>query len=266
LELQKTQRLQALEIIGIIILYKESHNYRMNTNLFPMKFLEMNGLTIELGEIKIPLKLESIPIRQRPYRLNPIYKGKVKEEINKMLEVGVIEHVEEIEWISPMVVHEKKKGGIKISVDLRKLNDSFIHDPFPTPFTNEFLENVGGQEAYSFTDGFSEYHQIWIALEDRNNKTLSIEWGSFQYTLIPFGLKNVPTIFSRVVVEYFKDFIHKFLKVYLDDWTLLSLLKDHVEVLRLMLERCRHCQISLNINKCIFSAPFGILLGHVLCK
>jgi hypothetical protein len=44
------------------------------------------------------------------------------------------------------------------------------------------------------------------------------------------------------------------------------MLKDHVEVLRLMLERCKQCQISLNIKKYIFGTPFGILLGHIVCK
>jgi len=63
----------------------------------------------------------------------------VKEKIDKMLEAGVIELVKELEWISPMVVQEKKQGGIRISVDLRKLNDSFLHDPFPTLFKNEVL-------------------------------------------------------------------------------------------------------------------------------
>ena len=43
-------------------------------------------------------------------------------------------------------------------------------------------------------------------------------------------------------------------------------MKDHVEVLRLMLDRCRKFQISLKIKKCIFNAPFGIFLGHVVCK
>jgi hypothetical protein len=38
-----------------------------------------------------------------------------------------------------MVVQENKKGGIKIFVDLRKLNDAFLHDPFPTPFIDELL-------------------------------------------------------------------------------------------------------------------------------
>ena len=81
-----------------------------------------------------------------------------------------------------------------------------------------------------------------------------------------FGLNNAPTIFSRVVIAAFKEFIHQFLEIYLDDWTVYSLLKYHVEVLWLMLERCRQCQISLNIKKCIFGTPFGILLGHIVCK
>jgi hypothetical protein len=183
-----------------------------------------------------------------------------------MLEAGIIEPVEESEWINPMVVQDKKTGGIRICVDLRKLNDACLHDPFPTPFTDEVLENVGGQEAYSFTDGFSGYHQIKIAQEDRYKTTFATEWGCYQYTVMSFGLKNAPTIFSRVVVAAFKEFIHKFLEVYLDDWTIFSLLKDHVELLHLMLDKCRQYQISLNLKKCIFCAPFGILLGHVVCK
>jgi len=105
--------------------------------------------------MKIPLKPEPRTIDKRPYRLNPIYKKKVKAGIDRILKVGIIEPIEESEWINPMAVKENKQGGIRICVYLRKLNDDFLHDPFPTPFTDEVLENVGGQEAYSFTDGFS---------------------------------------------------------------------------------------------------------------
>ena len=90
-----------------------------------------------------------------------------------MLATGIIEPVEESEWVSPMVVQDKKnKGEIIICVDLRKLNDASIHDPFPTPLIDEVLDNVGGQEVYSFTDGFSGYQQIRIHEEDRHNTTL----------------------------------------------------------------------------------------------
>jgi len=110
-----------------------------------------------------------------------------------------------------MVVQEKKqKGEIRICVDLRKLNYACVHDPFPTPFIDKVLENVGGQELYSFTDGFSWYHQIKFTLEDRSKTTFISEWGCFQYTVMSFGLKNAPTIFSHIMVAAFKEYIHEF--------------------------------------------------------
>jgi hypothetical protein len=190
---------------------------REYNDLFSTTFIEMKGLVGELGEMKIPLRDEARPIIQRPYKLNPIYKQKIKVDIDRMLEVGIIELVEESEWIRLMVVQEKKQGRIIICIDLRKLNDVCLHDPFPTPFKDEVLENVGGQESYSFTDGFLGYHQIKIALEDQYKTRFSMEWGSYQYTFMSFGLKNAPTIFSRVVIVAFKEFIHQFLEVYLDD-------------------------------------------------
>jgi hypothetical protein len=54
---------------------------------------------------------------------------------------------------------------------------------------------------------------------------------------MPFGPKNAPAIFSRVVVDAFKDFLHKFLEAYFDDWTIFILLQNHIECLRLMLDK-----------------------------
>jgi len=112
-----------------------------------------------------------------------------------------------------MVFQDKKIGGIIICIYLRNLNDECLHEPFPTSFTDEVLDNVGGQESYSFTNMFLRYHQITIAQEDMHKTTFTTEWGCYQYTVMSFGLKNAPTIFSRVVVASFKDFIHKFLEV-----------------------------------------------------
>ena len=116
-----------------------------------------------------------------------------------------------------MVVQDKKTDEVRICVDLRKLNDSYMHDPFPTLFIDEVLEGVGGQKMYPFTYGFSGYHQNWIAKEDFHKTTFVTEWGCFQYTIMPFGLKNAPAIFSQVVVAASKDFIQNFLQVYMDD-------------------------------------------------
>ena len=91
-----------------------------------------------------------------------------------MMDVGINEPVKESEWIDPMVVQGENMGEIWICVNLRKLNDASLHDPFLTPFTDKVLEGVGGQEIYSFTDGFLGYHHIIIAKEYTHNTTFEI--------------------------------------------------------------------------------------------
>ena len=102
--------------------------------------------------------------------------------------------------------------------------------------------------------------------EDQKKTTFVCEFGSFAYRVMPFGLKNAPAVFSRIVVKTFQEYIYKTMVVYFDDWTIYSTLKDHCTWLRLMLERCRQIQLSLNIKKCTFMTPIGILLGHIVCK
>jgi len=113
-----------------------------------------------------------------------------------------------------------------------------MHDLFPTPFTNKVLENVGRQMVYLFTDGFLRYHKLNIVPKDQRKTTFKTEWGCFQYTVMSFGLKNVPAIISWVVIAMFKDFIRKFLEVYFDDLTMFGLVKRHVTSLHLMLDAC----------------------------
>jgi len=151
-------------------------------------------------------------------------------------------------------------------VDYRSLNNSCLHDPFPTPLIDEVLDKVGGNEAYSFTNVFLGYHQVCIVEEDKKKTIFTTEWGSYSYNVMPFRLNNDPTIFSRIFVLAFCKYIHKFLEVYMDDWTIYSLLKNHPSLLRVMFDRCRKLQIYLNLKKCIFVVTFGTLLGHIVCK
>ena len=81
------------------------HEYQ---DLFHTKFSDLKGIIGDLGFMKITLKLEANPVKQRPYRLNPKYKEKVHQELDKMLEAGIIELVEESDWVNSMVVQEKK--------------------------------------------------------------------------------------------------------------------------------------------------------------
>jgi hypothetical protein len=109
--------------------------------------------------MKIDLKPESKLVKHMPYRLNPRVKQKVKKEMDIMLEIGMIFPMDEVEWINPIVI-QKKKGNedIQVCMDYKSLNDVCVHDPFPTPFSDEVLDRVAWNESYYFTDGFSGYH------------------------------------------------------------------------------------------------------------
>jgi hypothetical protein len=85
---------------------------------------------------------------------------------------------------------------------------------------------------------FYGYNQVLIAKEDQEKMTFVSEFGSFAYRVMPFGLKNAPTVFSRIVVKSFQEYIYKMMVVYFNDWTIYNLLKYHIQWLRMMLERC----------------------------
>jgi len=81
---------------------------RKYQDLFPKKFSDLKGIVGDLGVMKITLKPNVKPVKKRPYQLNPKYKENVRQEIDKMLDVGIIEPVKESNWVSPMVFQEKK--------------------------------------------------------------------------------------------------------------------------------------------------------------
>jgi hypothetical protein len=109
-------------------------------DLFPKTISELKGIKGVMGEMKIELNPGSKPVRNRPYHLNPRVKEKVKKEVDKMLEEGLIFAVEEVEWVSLIVIQSKKDtNDIRVCVDYISLNSPCVHDPFPTPFTNKVL-------------------------------------------------------------------------------------------------------------------------------
>ncbi len=83
-----------------------------------------------------------------------------------MLTVGFIQSIEEVIWLSPIIVVLKKNGKLRIYIDFRKLNVATKKDPYPLPFIDEMLNIKASCETYYFLDGYSRYHQISIAPKD----------------------------------------------------------------------------------------------------
>jgi hypothetical protein len=73
---------------------------------------------------------------------------------------------------------------------------------------------VAGHEVYSFLDDFLSYHQIMITLEDRYKTTSIIDWGTFVWIVMPFGLKNVPPTYQQIVNMAFCEYLEVFIKLF----------------------------------------------------
>jgi hypothetical protein len=67
---------------------------------------------------------------------------------------------------------------------------------------------MAGHEIYSFMDGYNNYNQVKTAEEDKEKTTFISKWGAYAYNIIPFGLRNVPITFQKVMTKTFKEYLN----------------------------------------------------------
>ncbi|KAL0838995.1 hypothetical protein ABMA28_016992 [Loxostege sticticalis] len=99
------------------------------------------------------------PISTPPYRVTPAKKEIIRAEIDKMLELGVIEEAES-EWASPVVLVPKKNGETRFCVDYRKLNAVTRTDKYPLPLIDDILASTKSNCVMSTIDLKSGYWQV----------------------------------------------------------------------------------------------------------
>jgi hypothetical protein len=147
--------------------------------MFARTYKDMKGIPPELVQHIIELETSIPPIHQVRYRLNPNHVVVVKHDIDTLIATRFIQLVDEVTWLSPIVVVPKKNKKLRICVDFKKLNKVTKKNPYPLPFFYEVLNIVVGYETYSFLDGYSGYHLISVALENRYKITFCNRLGSF---------------------------------------------------------------------------------------
>jgi hypothetical protein len=112
------------------------------------------------------------------------------------------------DWVSNLVLVNKKQGTICVCVYYRDINKACPKDNYLTPFVDHIVDDCAGSEIFSFMDDFFGYNQINILPADQHKTDFIYSWGNFAYRKLPFGLKNVGVTFQCAMSYTFHDIKH----------------------------------------------------------
>lgn len=208
----------------------------------------------------------ALPTYRAQYRLTLLEKQELARQVDELLKQGFIRKSMS-PYNSPVLFVKKKDGSLRMCVDYRALNNITIKNKFPIPRIDEALDKIGGARVFSKMDLRSGFYQIRVAPEDIEKTAFSSDRNHFEFTVMPFGLTNAPARFQTVMNEVLKDYVDKFVLVYIDDILIFS--KDehsHARHLKLVMDVLRKNQLVAKRSKCEFFKDKLQFLGYVISK
>ncbi|KAL0169271.1 hypothetical protein M9458_033867, partial [Cirrhinus mrigala] len=160
---------------------------------------------------------------------------------------------------------EKKDGGLRPCIDYRVLNSQTIKFPYPLPLVPAALEELRGARIFSKLDLRSAYNLVRIHSGDEWKTAFITPAGHYHYRVMPYGLVNAPSVFQSFMNEVFREFLHQFVVVYIDDILIYSRnLAEHRHHVAQVLLKLRQHHLYLKAEKCEFHQNTIQFLGYVI--
>jgi hypothetical protein len=229
-------------------------------------YKEMPGLSRDLVEHVLPIKKGFRPFKQALRNYSPELLGRIKEEIERLLEAKFIWTCWYADWVSNIVLVEKKNSGkIRICVDFCNLNQAMPKDEYPMPVADDLINKASGHKMISFLDGNAGYNQVFMADEDISKTAFRCPGFVGLLMVMTFGLKNAGATYQRAMNLIFHDLLGTILEVHIDNIVIKSASFDeHLANLRTALERMRKYNLKMNPLKCAFGVTAGKFLGFIV--
>ena len=199
------------------------------------------------------------PPRRIPYAI----RDQVKEELDRMVDTGVIvRHYEPTPWVNSMTI-VKKPNKVRICIDPTKLNKAIQRAHHPVKTVEEIAADMPNSTVFSTLDANSGYWQIELDEESSKLCTFNTPWGRYRFTRLPFGISTSGDIFNQVMQDLFHDL--EGVNMVVDDIMVHAATREeHDHRLRQVLERAQAVGLKLNSKKSKIAMSQVEYVGHII--
>ena len=202
----------------------------------------------------------SVPVKCRPYPMPYAKREVVKQEVEKMIKLGVCES-SSASYAAPIVLVSKPDGSIRFCTNYTLLNKITVFDCEPMPSPDYVYSKVADCNYFTKIDMAKGYWQVPVREKDRDKTSFITPDGLYRYLRMPFGMINSSSTFNKLV----KKLLHGLDNVdsFVDDilchtieWI------QHLMILRDILQRLRDAKLSARPSKCFIGFNQIDFLGH----
>ncbi|TKR61813.1 hypothetical protein L596_028869 [Steinernema carpocapsae] len=215
---------------------------------------------------KASLKFKETPEPKffKPRTVPFAVKAKVEENLQSLVDEGILKPVDHSEWATPLVIVPKKDGRVRICADLKMtVNPQLAIDQYPLPKPDERFHELNGGKQFWKLDLKDAYLQLPLDEESKPYLTINAHKGLFQYQRLPFGVASAPAIFQRTMGQMLAGL--EGVIVYLGDITLTApTVEEHLRRLEEVLKRLKDYGLRVKKEKCEFLRDNIEFLGHVV--
>ena len=254
----------AIEALAIVSVVEPIMTLERVSEKFPQLFQGLGKLT---DNYSIKLQSNSQPYAlTTPRRVAIPLLPKVETELQRMLQLGVIEKVTQptdLEWCLGMVVVPKSNGNVRICVYLTMLNKNVKRERHILPSVEQTLAQIGGAKVFTKLDANSGFWQVELSHDSALLTTFITPFGRFCFKRLPFGITSAPGYFQQRMQEILSGL--KGVVCLIDDVLVHGVTQEeHDENLLAVLNQIQQAGLTLNKEKCISSTKSIKFLGQVV--
>ena len=216
------------------------------------------------GEIDLHLQENAIPKVHPPRRVPIAIRERLKEELDKMEQDGVIKKVDEpTDWVNSLVIVEKPNGQLRICLDPKDLNNAIRRPHYPLPTLEDATAKMAGAKYFTKLDAKSGYWQLKLKESSSYLTTFNTPFGRYRFTRLPFGINCAQDEFQRKMDEIFGGIQGS--TPLIDDIIVHGTSRaEHDQNLRTVLKQASEKKVTFNKGKLSVAAQEVSYFGHIL--